>query len=350
MQAELVATLAAYTDDHTVTVIGSALFEPDSTGLVTMKLRPNSEMAQTDTYYRIRIARSEVIYYAVVPDSGPVQLVNILVDPTTLNPVGPIQAPLFQLRSEKGQASGYAPLDGTGKVPTANLPASAGGGIESVNGDTGPDVTLDAADLGAVPTGRTISGTANRITGGGDLSENRTFDLHADVLSALSAAVTAVQPDALATASGNRGIQAVATSGVQAVTFQGDTSSGWALAPSEYNVTIPASVGDVLWFEPSMLVQVGADAELDVASVVGGVPARYYSSGTAVQAPNGHGGLYIGTGYNRSLKQVRWIVEASDISGGNVTLALVRRNGSGVTFGSAAYPGQVNVTNFGGTP
>ena len=349
MSAELIA-VSAWTDDKAATVLGTELFAPDAAGLVTMHLRPNSELAQTDTYYRVRIQRSDIVYYCVVPDSGPVKLIDILVDPGTLNPIGPVLQPLFQLRSEKGQANGYAPLDGTGKVPTANLPASAGGGIESINGDVGPAVTLDFADVGAPPATRTITGTAGRIIGGGDLSANRVFDLHADVLAAMSAAVSAVQPAALATGLANRGVQAVASSGIKNVTFQGDTSSAWTLAPADYDVTIAASVGDVLLFDPSMLVQVGADAELDVVSVVGGLPARYYSTGTAVAGPNGHGGLYIGTGFNRSLKTVRWIVAAEDISGGAVTLALLRRNGSGVTFGHAVYPGQVNVTNLGGTP
>lgn len=350
MTAELIAT-SFYTDDGTATVLGVDYFEPDSAGLVTMALRPNSELAQTDTYYRVRIARSSVVYYAVVPDgAGPFQLVSILVDPSTLNPIDPIQAPLFQLRSEKAQANGYASLDDTGKVPTAQLPAGSGGGIESVNGDTGPDVVLDAADVGAVPTARTISGTAGQLTGGGDLSANRTLALHADVLSALSAALTAVQPAALSSGLAQRGVQAVASSGIHNTTFQGDTSSSWELAPADYNVTIAAEVGDVLLFDPSMLVQVGADAELDVVSVVGGVPVRYYSTGTTTPGPNGHGGLYIGTGFNRSLKSVRWIVAADDLSGGTVTLALLRRNGAGVTFGSALYPGQVNLTNLGGAP
>lgn len=352
MTATLMAS-TVYTDDKTASVLGTETFDPDSAGMVTLKLRPNSEMAQTDTYYRITIARSVHQYFAVVPDSGPVELVDILVDPSTLNPAVPPLPPLFQLRSEKGQANGYPSLDGTGKVPAAQLPAGSGGGIESVNGDTGPDVELSAADVGAPPVTRSITGTAGRIIGGGTLEADRQFDLHANVLAALVAAGTAVQPadlDALDPLIDNRGVQAVASSGLEFTTFQGDTSSSWQLAPSEYDVTIAASVGDVLWFEPSMLVQVGADAELDVVSVVDGLPARYYSTGTSTPGPNGHGGLYIGTGYNRSLKAVRWIVAAEDIDGGTVTLALLRRNGSGVTFGSAAYPGQVNVTNLGGTP
>jgi hypothetical protein len=34
----------------------------------------------------------------------------------------------FQLVADKGQANGYAELDGTGKVPAAQLPSGMGGG------------------------------------------------------------------------------------------------------------------------------------------------------------------------------------------------------------------------------
>lgn len=178
MTAELIASQAAWTDDNTATVLGTEVFSPDSTGLVTLKLRPNSELAQTDTYYRITVERSPTTYYAVVPDAGPVELISILVDPATLNPVGPIVAPLFQLRSEKAQANGYASLGSDGKVPTAQLPAGSGGD--------------------AVPPERRIDGTAGRIIGGGDLSANRTLDFHPDVIAALAEALTAVQPGELA--------------------------------------------------------------------------------------------------------------------------------------------------------
>lgn len=50
----------------------------------------------------------------------------------------------------------------------------AGSGVASVNGDTGPAVTLTAADVGAVPTARTIT-AGTGLTGGGDLSANRTL-------------------------------------------------------------------------------------------------------------------------------------------------------------------------------
>lgn len=186
MTAQLIASQAAWTDDGTATVLGSEVFAPDATGLVTLKLRPNSELAQTDTYYRITVERSPTVYYAVVPDAGPVELISILVDPATLNPVGPIVAPLFQLRSERGQANGYASLGSDGKVPTAQLPASSGGE--------------------AVPPDRRVDAGAG-LTGGGDLSVNRTIALNASSIASLGKADTAIQPGSLA---------AVATSGAYA--------------------------------------------------------------------------------------------------------------------------------------
>ena len=51
--------------------------------------------------------------------------------------------------------------------------ALGGGAVDSVNGETGT-VVLHAADVGAAPTSRTIS-AGTGLTGGGDLSANRTL-------------------------------------------------------------------------------------------------------------------------------------------------------------------------------
>ncbi|MEV6073951.1 hypothetical protein AB0L80_02370 [Streptomyces sp. NPDC052069] len=54
-----------------------------------------------------------------------------------------------------GAPGGVAQLDGTGKVPAAQLPESSGGGaVASVNGETGV-VVLDAADVGAATAAHT---------------------------------------------------------------------------------------------------------------------------------------------------------------------------------------------------
>lgn len=61
--------------------------------------------------------------------------------------------------SEKGAVNGVASLDGTGKVPTSQLPTSTAP-VTSVNGDIGA-VVLDAADVGAIPT--SDKGIANGV-------------------------------------------------------------------------------------------------------------------------------------------------------------------------------------------
>jgi hypothetical protein len=120
--------------------------------------------------------------------------------------------------ANKGVANGYASLDSGGKVPTGQLPAlgsatlagdtdvvltspanddvltyetssskwknkPAAGAVTSVAGKTGVvtlvegDITNLTTDLAAkVPTSRSISTTAP-LTGGGDLSANRTLDI-----------------------------------------------------------------------------------------------------------------------------------------------------------------------------
>lgn len=65
-------------------------------------------------------------------------------------PVGPSGGGDYIPTSEKGAANGVATLGSDGLVPTEQLPAS-GGGVTSVNGETG-DVTLNAAGVGALAT------------------------------------------------------------------------------------------------------------------------------------------------------------------------------------------------------
>lgn len=52
--------------------------------------------------------------------------------------------------------------------------ADGASGVTSVNGKTGPVVVLAASDVGAVPTARTVT-AGTGLTGGGDLSANRTL-------------------------------------------------------------------------------------------------------------------------------------------------------------------------------
>lgn len=60
--------------------------------------------------------------------------------------------------SQKGASNGVATLDGTGKIPSGQLPS--GSGVTSVNGESGA-VTLTADDVGAVAV--TARGAANGV-------------------------------------------------------------------------------------------------------------------------------------------------------------------------------------------
>lgn len=71
-----------------------------------------------------------------------------------------IEAAAYIPASQKGAASGVAPLDSSSKVPTANLPAGIVTGVSTVNGQSG-DVTLTAASVGAIASSR--EGAANGI-------------------------------------------------------------------------------------------------------------------------------------------------------------------------------------------
>lgn len=131
--------------------------------------------------------------------------------------------------------------------------------------------------------------------------------------------------------------------------FSGGTLGPWTLYPASLRVTVPAAAGDVLVFYPAIIANnVSGPAEGDLASVVTGTPARYYSSGTGTQLPNGHGGLYqdgaFGVG---QLPAITWLVDPADISAGNVTLSLMYRDAAGRAFGHTTYPSTVDIINHG---
>lgn len=126
-------------------------------------------------------------------------------------------------------------------------------------------------------------------------------------------------------------------------------SGTWTACPAGYMATTTADAGDrVLWgFEH--IQQNNAEAAYDLASMVGGLPARYLSSGTNTPAAAGYGGLYVPAGWPRPFIPTWWEVAAEDIDGGSVTIALwYRNNGSGNMLGHDSVAGRVVLANFGG--
>lgn len=143
----------------------------------------------------------------------------------------------------------------------------------------------------------------------------------------------------------------VANTGLITTTFTASSggSGAWTVCPAAFRVAVAAVAGDVLRWNPSVMANPGDGGyEFDLAAINGSAaPVRYASSRTGVQAANGYGGLYMGGAYSRVLRGVPWTVQAGDIFGGTVTLALMYRAGSGMTIGSALYPSEIELINRG---
>lgn len=243
-----------------------------------------------------------------------------------------------------------------GVLPDAsgNITISGGGGgaVDSVFGRTGA-VTAQSGDYTKAQVGLgNVDNTsdANKPISTATQAALDTKEASGTAASTMATHVAAADPHpqyALESALPKQ-VKAFGTTGKITGTFgPGDTSGSWTVAPSPWRVTVPAAVGDVLCLDASVIAQVGADAEMDVCSLNGNTPIRYYSSGTTTQGANGHGGLYMGTQYNRKIGSVRWVVTSDDIVGGNVTLSYMYRAGSGITWGSGAYPNEVTLINEG---
>lgn len=167
-------------------------------------------------------SRKGVAYLATAAEVAAGLDTEKIVTPATL-------AGAFVPLAQRGVANGVATLGPTGKVPPSQLPAvdsietftvaseaemlalsaagpgdfarrtdenktyvlttapystlanwqeflSPGAPVRSVNGEIG-DVVLDAADVGAVPSARSIGVSGGLLTGGGNLSADRTIDL-----------------------------------------------------------------------------------------------------------------------------------------------------------------------------
>lgn len=129
----------------------------DATGAVSASVvcTDNASITPTGWAYTVveQIAGARREYTIQVPAGvGAIDLADIA--PTVPGPA----VVTYVLAASVGQVGGPAgPLDGAGKVPTSQLPAGSGGGVNTVNGDAGPDVVLDASDVGAAPAGHTHS-------------------------------------------------------------------------------------------------------------------------------------------------------------------------------------------------
>lgn len=129
-----------------------------------------------------------------------------------------------------------------------------------------------------------------------------------------------------------------------------NVGSTWTLATGIVTTGITASVGDYVWFVPSLMVNPAGSTSLDVVVKVGASFARYASSGTGTPATDGDPSLYGDAGYLGSGTTVfDFVVESGDLSSGTLTFAVVYK-GTGTTtiiHASTDYPWRWRCLNFG---
>lgn len=128
-------------------------------------------------------------------------------------------------------------------------------------------------------------------------------------------------------------------------------STSWA-AVGVPNLTLPAVVGDRIAMSASGLIASEAvELYFDAASIVAAAPVNYVSSEAAAPAALGIQGFFCPSGVNTTIGNVTtFVVQAGDLSGGNVTMELRYKSASAAnrTFNaSASQPFVWQIMNFG---
>lgn len=137
--------------------------------------------------------------------------------------------------------------------------------------------------------------------------------------------------------------------------------AGWAIVATsggvEIGTSVPAIVGDRIWYSPSFLRTYGVFLDMGIKAAGGGV-SRYTSSNGAVPEPDGYAPLYPEAAFAGVAGIREFIVQAGEVDGsGNATIVLAYRGNSvdgvnqKVYFGGGpGYSGAILVANMGPAP
>jgi hypothetical protein len=155
------STVATLSGSQTLTnkvINGSQLVDAS---VSNAKLASSSFTIQGDSGSDQTISLGDTMIFA--GGSG-IDFVGTDTDTMTVN----LDTSVVQFKSEKGQANGYASLDGDGKVPASQLPATAfeykGAWNANTNTPTLADGSGDAGDVYRVATGGTVNLGSGNIT------------------------------------------------------------------------------------------------------------------------------------------------------------------------------------------
>lgn len=186
--------------------------------------------------------------------------------------------------ASRGIADGVASLGSDGKVPTLQLPAPV---VASVNGDTGA-VVLDSADVGAIPL--TQKGTASGVASLDVTGKVPTAQLPAPAVSSVNGETGTVTLDA-ADVAAIPAAQKGAASGVASLDVSGKVPSAQlpAVAVSSVNGATGAVVLDADAVGAIAEDQFGAPDGVATLDATGKLPADSLPS-AAIQSINGYNG------------------------------------------------------------
>lgn len=249
--------------------------------------------------------------------TGEIDLATLapVVDPDVVTP--------YVLQTRIGAVNGVAGLDGTGRVPAEQLPASSGGDPDWDDIQNKPSTFPPATPIAQ-------SSITNLVT---DLAA---IDGRLDDLEAAPGGGSSVQVDFGHVTSGS-------------VTPQ--TTASFAAVTGGPTASIAAAVGDKVEFSWSGLLDNASGLFYDICVIVGGAAVRYASSGTSTPAVEGDPGMYQDTVDFRPQNTLGMAltVASGDLSGGTITfgLAVLNPSGGGQIYASTAFPWRWMIRNYG---
>ena len=298
----------------------------DADGEFSISLPATNDPAWTPVgwTYAVTITRGGHVQrgsLALPYDGGAVDLADAFNPDETTEP-----GVIYMLLSARGAAGGVAALDGTGKVPTAQLPAGAGGDPAWADITGKPSVFPHDSHRHAI----------SDVTG-------------------LQAALDGRATDAELTALDGRvsDLEAVPTLVVKRATIDTgnltlSAAGAWAAVTGGPSLALPAAAGDYVEFQiVSGLANINVNF-VDLAVTVGGSLVRFHSTGGATAAPEGSPSFYGDGSFDRWGPTFEFVAEAGDISGGNVTVVFATKGaGGGLLYADTNYPLRWRAINHG---
>jgi hypothetical protein len=200
------ASMAGATKQLGLALAINGVFDPDTECRATTGLAGNIAKLNTTWIIDLPDGQEVAMRVANFTSTNSIQFQRGRIVATSVagfgpqGPVGPI-GPAGGVDSVNSQ-TGDVVLDAAdvGAYPDTNpssfvdaAGAAAAAPVQSVNTQTGA-VTLGAADVGAVPTSRTISTSGTGLSGGGDLTADRTITLDPSALAGDAAFTGAYAP------------------------------------------------------------------------------------------------------------------------------------------------------------